>query len=272
MTQPLQRKTTPLTGFGDGLTIMIRNLLKLKHKPGQIIAELIVPVVMVLLFGYVFGSAIAIENGSSYLEYLMPGLLVMGAVLGALSSLTAIARDNGLGVMDRFRSMPMERWSVPFGQTAATLVIGVVGLVTMSVVGLIFGWRAHNGLVPALGAFGLILLLYYAVSWLGAVLGSLVDNEETAARLMMLALPLVMISNVFVPTGGMPSALRALADWNPVSAAVTACRELFGNPGAPSGDLAWPMANPVPATIGASALILLVCVPLAVYRFQKEAS
>ncbi|WP_166354558.1 ABC transporter permease [Phytoactinopolyspora limicola] len=271
MTQTLPRASTLASGLADGVTVMNRNLRKLRHKPGQIIAELTVPVMMVLLFGYIFGSAIAIDGGDNYIEYLMPGLLVMGAALGALSTLTAIARDNSLGVMDRLRSMPMARWAVTFGQTAATLLIGIVGLVVMSAVGLIFGWRAHNGIGPTLGAFGLILLFYYAVSWLGALLGSLVDTEETATRLMTLALPIVMISNVFVPTAGMPKALQVVADWNPVSAAVTACRDLFGNPGVPFGDTTWPIANPVLATVGSALVILAICIPLAVMRFQKNA-
>ncbi|HXV92427.1 MAG TPA: ABC transporter permease [Pseudonocardia sp.] len=270
MSVDVRRRSALAIGAADGWTVMVRNLLKLRHKPGQVVAELAVPVVMVLLFGYVFGSAIAIGDDGNYIEYLMPGLLVMGAVLAALGTLTSIAKDNGLGVMDRFRSMPMARWAVPFGQTAATFVLGIGGLVLMSAVGLAFGWRITGGVLPALAAFGLILLLSYAVSWLGAALGSFVGDEETAVRVMTLALPVVTISNVFVPTDGMPAALRVIADWNPISAAVGAVRELFGNPGAPTAPAAWPLANPEIATVGWSLLLLLVCVPLAVRRFQKD--
>ena len=258
-----------LQGVADGYTVMLRSLWRLKHKPGQIVAELLVPIVMVLLFGYVFGSAIEVDG--VYIEFLMPGLLVMWAVLGALSSLTAIARDNGLGVMDRFRSMPMARWAVPFGHTAATLVLGTIGLVVMAGVGLLFGWRMNEGPVRALAAFGIILLLHHAVAWLGALLGSLVPDEETAAKAMMLALPLVMLSNLFVPTDGMPAALRAIADWNPVSAAAMAARGLFGNPGVAAHPQApWPLAHPELAAIGSALALLAVCIPLAVRRFDRN--
>lgn len=255
-------------GLSDGITIMIRNLLKLKHQPGQIVATFAFPLVSVVLFGYVFGSAIPIPGGGNYREYLMPGLFVMGTVFGVMGSLTVIAKDNGLGVMDRFRSMPMARSAVPFGQTAADLIIAAGSLLIMAVCGLLFGWRAHNGVGATLGAFGLLLLLQYAVSWLGVFLGSLAKNEETAARIGPLVMPVTMISNVFVPTDGMPAVLQVIADWNPVSAATAACRELFGNPGIPSGDLAWPLAHPVLATVGWSVLLLLLFVPLSVHRFR----
>ncbi|PRX51141.1 ABC-2 type transport system permease protein [Prauserella shujinwangii] len=255
-------------GLADGLTVAGRNLLKLRHQPGQIVATFAFPLVSVVLFGYVFGSAIPIPGGGNYREYLMPGLFVMGTVFGLVGSLTVIAKDNGLGVMDRFRSMPMARSAVPFGQTASDLVVAAGSLAVMAGCGLLFGWRAHHGVGATLGAFGLLLLLQYAVSWVGVFLGSLVRNEETAARIAPLVMPVTMISNVFVPTEGMPTVLRVIADWNPVSAAAVACRELFGNPGLPTGDLAWPIEHPVLATVGWSALLLVIFVPLAVRRFR----
>ncbi|WP_216216359.1 ABC transporter permease [Amycolatopsis aidingensis] len=258
-----------LAALGDGLTVLQRNLLKFKHQPGQIVATFAFPLISVILFGYVFGSAIPISGGVDYREYLMPGLFVMGTVFGLVGSLTVIAKDNGLGVMDRFRSMPMSRIAVPFGQTAADLLIAAGSLLVMAGCGLLFGWRAHNGLGATLGAFGLLLLLQYAVSWIGVYFGSLVKDEETAAKISPLVMPVTMISNVFVPTEGMPAILRTIADWNPVSAATMACRELFGNmPALPPGEAAWPMANPVLATVGWSVLLLLIFVPLAVRRFR----
>lgn len=256
------------TGLSDGLAVMSRNLLKLKHQPGQIAATFAFPLVSVVLFGYVFGSAIPIPGGGNYREYLMPGLFVMGTVFGLMGSLTVIAKDNGLGVMDRYRSMPMARSAVPFGQTAADLIVAAGSLAVMALCGLLFGWRAHNGIGATLGAFGLLLLLQYAVSWVGVFLGSLAKNEETAARIGPLIMPVTMISNIFVPTDGMPAILQAIADWNPVSAATAACRELFGNPGLPAGDLSWPIANPVLATAGWCVLLLVIFVPLSIRRFR----
>ncbi len=257
-------------GLSDGMTIFLRNLLKLKHQPEQIVATFAFPLMSVILFGYVFGSAIPIPGGGNYREYLMPGLFVMSSVMGVMGSLMVIAKDNSLGVMDRFRSMPMARSAVPFGQTAADLVIAAGSLTIMAVCGLFFGWRAHNGIAATLAGFGLVLLLQYAVSWVGVFLGSLAKNEETAARIGPLIMPLTMISNVFVPTDGMPTVLRAIADWNPVSAATASCRELFGNPGLPvSSDAAWPLHHPVLTTVGWCAFLLAVFVPLSIRRFRN---
>lgn len=274
MTQSIDHPTTPGTptwrsALADGMAILTRNLLKLKHQPGQIAATFAFPLVSVVLFGYVFGSAIPIPGGGNYREYLMPGLFVMSSVFGVMSSLMVIAKDNGLGVMDRYRSMPMARSAVPFGQTAADLVIGAGGLAVMAGCGLLFGWKAHNGVLATLAGFGIILLLQYAVSWVGVYHGSLAKNEETAARIGPLIMPITMISNIFVPTDGMPAVLQTIADWNPVSAATAACRDLFGNPGLPlSEDAAWPLQHPVLATVGWCVVLLAVFVPLAVRRFR----
>ncbi|WP_024874620.1 ABC transporter permease [Saccharomonospora piscinae] len=276
MTTPTTASTAPATGTGslragisDGLTIFQRNLLKLKHQPSQIVMTFTFPLVSVILFGYVFGSAIPIPGGGDYREYLMPGLFVMSSVFGVMGSLTVIAKDNGLGVMDRYRSMPMARSAVPFGQTAADLVIALGGLVIMALVGLLFGWRTHNGLGATLAGFGIVLLLQYAVSWVGVYLGALAKNEETAARIGPLIMPITMISNIFVPTNGMPTVLQVIADWNPISAATAACRQLFGNPGPPVGpDAAWPLQHPVVAVVGWCVLLLVVFVPLSIRRFR----
>lgn len=148
------------------------------------------------------------------------------------------------------------------------LVTAAATLAIMSVCGLLVGWRVHNGVGQTLTAFGLLLLLQYAVSWVGVYLGIVVKDIQVAARLGPLIMPVTMISNVFVPTDAMPTVLRVVADWNPVSGAVAACRLLFGNPGIPVGDVAWPIAHPVAATVGWSLLLLVIFVPLAVRRFQ----
>ncbi|GLW11901.1 transport permease protein [Microtetraspora sp. NBRC 13810] len=261
--------TTIRHGLGDGAMIVHRNLLQLRHSPGAIAGAVMFPLAFVVLFGYVFGSAIPVGQGANYREYLMPGLFVMGIVMGVTASMIEVAGDTGLGVMDRLRSMPIARSAVPFGQTGSDLIVATATLVLMAATGLLVGWRAHNGIAATAAAFGLLLLLQYAMSWIAIYLGTLVKNKETAAKLGPLTMPLTMISNVFVPIDGMPAVLRFLAEWNPVSAAVTACRELFGNPGVPTGDATWPLAHPVLATLAWCAFILAVFVPLSIRRFAR---
>lgn len=254
----------------DGWTIARRDLAHLRYEPGQLVGALLFPAIMVVLFGYVFGSAIPVPGGGDYRDYLMPGLFVMTSVTAVMATLNIVAADISRGVMDRFRSMPMARSAVPFGQTGAYAVQATAGFVVMAAMGVVVGWRAHRGLLAAVAAFALLLLFAYALAWAGVYLGLLVRNEETADQLVPLVFPVTMVSNTFVPTAGMPVWLRTIADWNPVSAAVAACRDLFGNAGAAATSTAWPLEHPVAATLGWSVLLLAVFVPLAVARYARS--
>jgi ABC-2 type transport system permease protein len=252
----------------DGVTLVWRNLVQLKSQPGELVAALIFPAIMIVLFGYVFGSAIKVPGGGDYREFLMPGLFAMTTFTSLMTTLLAVATDASKGVMDRFRSMPMARSAVPFGQVGGDIVIGIAGMVILVGCGFAVGWRIHHGVMSALAAFGLLLLLRYALSWAGVFLGLLVKNEETADQMLPLIFPVSMLSNSFVPTAGMPAWLRTVSDWNPVSALVAACRGLFGNPGVPSGHVALPLQHPVAATLLWSAALLAIFVPLSVRRYR----
>jgi ABC-2 type transport system permease protein len=208
-----------------------------------------------------------VPGGGSYREYLMPGLFAMTSVIGLLPSALMVSKDVAEGVVDRFRSMPMARSAVPFGRTLADLLTGSIGLAIMVTIGLLAGWRAHEGIASAAAAFGLVTLLRYSLSWGGVFMG-LSMRPETVDSVVPLVFPVTMISNSFVPTAGMPGWLRATADWNPVSALVAACRQLFGNPGAAAAHASWPLQHPITATIGWSLLLLAVFVPLATRPYQ----
>lgn len=271
----LQVPDAPVTTLGrlrwtlaDGWTVVRRNLTQLRYSPGQLVGALVFPAIMVVLFGYVFGSAIPVPGGGNYREYLMPGLFVMASVTAVMSTMTVVATDIGRGVMDRFRSMPMARSAVPFGQSGVDVIVGAADLVVMAAIGLVVGWRIHEGVARAVAAFALLLLFRYAITWVGVFLGMLVRNEETADQYVPLIFPVTMVSNAFVPTSGMPAWLRAIADWNPVSAVVAACRKLFGNVAVSTEHLAWPLAHPVTATLAWSLLLLAIFVPLTIHRFR----
>ncbi|MEU9086108.1 ABC transporter permease [Streptomyces sp. NPDC048357] len=253
----------------DGWTLTQRNLLRLRHEPGTLLTILLMPTVFVVLFGFVFGSAIGIPGSGNYREYMMPGMFVLGTGTALSSAMVDVAMDQSRGVMDRLRSMPTNRVSVPLGQSGAEALIGVYGLVVMMVYGLIVGWRAHNGIAKALAAIGLLLLLRYTLAWVGTYLGLAIRNASTAANLAPLTLPLTMVSNAFVPTDGMPTWLRVICEWNPLSALATATRTLFGNPGTPGPDAAWPLTHPVTATLLWAGVLLLIFVPLSARRFAK---
>jgi ABC-2 type transport system permease protein len=251
----------------DGWTITRREFGHVRREPGQLIGVVVFPGLMVLLFGYVFGSAIKVPGGGNYREYLLPGLFAMTAVAGVMVSALLVSKDVAEGVMDRFRSMPMARSAVPFGRTAADLLASMIGIAIMAGIGLLVGWRAYNGVASTLAAFALVLLLRYAVSWVGVYVGMSV-TPQTADSLVPLVFPVTMISNSFVPTAGMPPWLRLIADWNPISGLVAACRGLFGNPTVVTAHASFPLRHPVAMTIGWSLLILLIFVPLSTWRYR----
>jgi ABC-2 type transport system permease protein len=252
----------------DGWTLTRREFSQLRHQPGELAATVILPGVLVVLFGYVFGSAIQVPGGGNYRAYLMPGLFAMSAITGVMAGALAVSKDIAEGVMDRFRSMPVARSAVPFGRTAADLATSVPGVLVMVGVGLVVGWRMNDGPLAALAGFGLILLLRYALSWIGTFIGLLV-RPEVADNLVPLVFPVSMLSNSFVPTGGMPAWLRVIADWNPVSGLVAACRELFGNPTALGADPGFPLRHPIAVTLAWSVAILAVFVPLTTLRYRR---
>jgi ABC-2 type transport system permease protein len=250
----------------DGAAAAERVLTKLRHDPTAIALTLGAPVIMVVLFGYIFGSAITAPGGD-YRAYLIPGLL---ATIGTniVPSMVTMARDSSRGVVDRFRSLPISRTAVPFGQAAATVIYGMASFVLMALCGLAVGWRVERGPGYALAALALLAAFQFAATWIGMYLGIVLGSEQAAGQASILIFPVTTLSNVFVPTSGMPAWLRAIADWNPVSALAAALRTLLGNPGAPANG-AWPLEHPVPATLAWTALLLAIFVPLCTRRLAR---
>ena len=254
----------------DVWALTLRVLWYYKNSPGLIFVSLAAPLAMLVVFGYVFGSAIAAPGGESYRSYLMPGLYVLIAVNAVMPSMIGAARDLERGMTDRLRTMPISRGATLLGQAFADLFVSAVVLAAMIGVGLAVGWRAHDGLGRAAAAFCLLLLLRFCLIWLGFFLGLLCGREEIAAQAGILVFPIGMVSNVFVPTAGMPGWLRAIAEWNPVSCAAAACRTLFGDNAGAAATSPWTLVHPVAATLGWCAVLLLVFVPLAVRTFSRH--
>lgn len=266
--QPLSAATRAWWAVSDGLAAAERLLTKLRHDRTAVAMTLGAPVMLVLVFGYIFGSAISVPGRESYRAFLVPGLFVMIAA-NIVPSMVSMARDNSRGVVERFRSLPITRAAVPFGQATATAVYGLLNFVLMGLCGLAVGWRIERGAIDAFTALGLLVAFLVAMTWVGMYLGLLVGREETAAQASILILPVTGLSNVFVPTSGMPAWLRVIADWNPVSALAAATRHLFGNPAAPANG-AWPLEHPVAASLAWTAALLAVFVPLTTARYARR--
>ncbi|CAN5273104.1 ABC transporter permease [soil metagenome] len=256
----------------DVLVVARRNLIKIKRVPDLLVFTLLSPIMFVLLFAYVFGSAIPIE-GINYREFLMGGIFAQTVIFGATITGAGLAEDMQKGIIDRFRSLPMSRSAVLTGRTASDVVNNVLVLIVMSVTGLIIGWRINSGVLEALGGFAVLLLFAYAVSWMMAFVGLLVPSPEVVNNASFIAIfPLTFIANTFVPTDNFPAALRTFADWNPVSSVTLAARQGFGNvpEGFPIPDV-WALQNPVLYTIIWVVIILAVFIPLANMQYQRAA-
>ncbi|MFJ8183327.1 ABC transporter permease [Streptomyces sp. NPDC096105] len=243
--------------------------------PEVVIFGLIQPIMFVVLFSYVFGGSLDIGGSTSpqvYREFLMAGIFAQTVTFATAGAGAGIAEDMHKGLIDRFRSLPMARGAVLTGRTLADMVQTALTLLVLAVVALLVGWRTHTGIGEVLGAFGLLLLTGYAFTWIGAVIGLSVRTPEAATSGGLVWLfPVTFVSNAFVDSSNMTPWLRHIADWNPFSATVQACRELFGNPGVSTSD-AWPMQHPVWASVIYSVLIIVVFRTLAVRRYRSAAA
>jgi ABC transporter DrrB family efflux protein len=255
--------------FADTWTVTLRYLTHLRRAPERIAIGLAFPIISILLFGYVFGSAIPMPGNGNYNEYLIPGMFVQAMVFGIAGQSVAVAADVARGIGDRFRSMPMSPVAVVSGQTGAEVIYATLDLVVMAVCGLVVGWRFHGSVGEMLAAFGLLLMLRFAATWIGLYLGLIVRGPEGAGTLTPLLFPVIMISNAFVPTDSMPTWLRVVAEWNPVSATVGAIRQLFHNPTLTSADASWPMRHPVLMAVVWPIVLTAIFLPLAVRRYQR---
>ncbi|MFC6011710.1 ABC transporter permease [Nocardia lasii] len=259
----------------DSLTIAKRNVIKIKRVPDVLIFTTMSPIMFVLLFAYVFGSAIQVPGTEGgYREFLIAGIFVQTVVFGASFTGAGLADDMQKGIIDRFRSLPMAPSSVLIGRTVSDVVINVVSLVVMSLTGLVVGWRIRGSFIDAVLAYVLMLLFAYALSWMMAVVGLLVRTPEVFNNAsFMVIFPLTFVSNAFVPINNLPTPLRIFAEWNPMSAVTEAVRQLFGNTSALAPtSTAWSMQHPVATSLIWIVVILIVFVPLAQIQYKKSVS
>ncbi|HVN12530.1 MAG TPA: ABC transporter permease [Kineosporiaceae bacterium] len=259
--------------LGDGAVVAKRNLIKVKRVPDLLVFTTLSPIMFVLLFAFVFGSAIPIP-GVNYREFLMAGIFAQTVVFGSTITGYSLAEDLQKGIIDRFRSLPMSQSAVLVGRTTADVANNVIVLVVMSITGLLVGWRIRTSILEALGAYVLLLLFAYAFSWVMAYVGLAVRAPEVVNNASFIVIfPLTFIANTFVPTTNFPPVLKAFADWNPISSVTYAARTLFGNlpAGAPE-PTAWPLQHAVPYVLLWVVGILVVFVPLAVRQYRRAAS
>lgn len=261
--------------FSDTMTIARRNVIKIKRVPDLLVFTTLQPIMFILLFGYVFGSLAGPGANADYREFLMAGIFAQTIIFGATLTGWGMAEDMQKGVIDRFRTLPMHPGAVLFGRTLSDLIINVLVLVVMSVTGLVVGWRIRD-LGGALVVYALMLLFAYAFSWIMAFVGLAVRTPEIVNNASFIVIfPLTFIASTFAPAENMPSALKAVAGWNPVSTLAHSAREGFGNPTSlppkPESvvEYTWALQHSQIYTVGWSLLLLAIFVPLAIRMYQR---
>jgi ABC-2 type transport system permease protein len=256
--------------FADSWTVARRHLMHIRYMPDKLLDVTIQPIMFVVLFAYVFGSAIVVPGGN-YKSFLMPGIYAQNMMFASMPIMAALVQDMQRGVIDRFRSLPMSRAAVLIGHAGASFLESMLGLVIMIACGLLVGWRPELGVASTLSGIGLLMLFAFAMTSVGTFLGLVVKSVEAAQSFGFIVMfPLTFVANTFVPTAGMPVWLRSVANWNPVSAVVQAVRMLFGNlPAGSHGGPTWPLVHPVLTTLIFACVLIAVFMPLAVWRFRR---
>ncbi|MFF8914939.1 ABC transporter permease [Streptomyces sp. NPDC015032] len=249
----------------DSWTMTRRELAHWARQPVRIVVGLVFPVMLLLMFNYLVGGGQGVDGDNT--EFLVPGMLALTMAFGLESTMLAVTQDLNKGVIDRFRALPMVSGSVLVGRSAADMLQSAAALAVMAGVGYAVGWRWHHGPAAVLGAAGLLLLLRFAMLWIGIHLALVAGKPELVQAVQILVWPVGFLSNVFAAPESMPGWLGAVVEWNPMSATATAVRRLFGNPGAAGGTwasdhaellaVAWPLA------------LTAVFFPLAVRRFAR---
>jgi ABC-2 type transport system permease protein/oleandomycin transport system permease protein len=246
----------------DTLVIAERNLVRLPRQPELLLAFTVQPIMFVLLFRYVFGGAIE-TPGYSYVDYLIPGIIVQNIAFGGFVTALGLNEDMHKGLIDRFRSLPMARPAVLGGRTLSDVVTNALSATILVITGLIIGFSFHTSVGEALLGALLLLVFGYAFSWVFAFLGLLVSSPEAANSVGFIAVfPLTFISSAFVPVQSMPEVLRGFAEVNPFTIVVDAMRSLWL--GAPPGNNVW-------GAFAWSLAIVALFAPLAVARYRRAA-
>jgi ABC-2 type transport system permease protein len=258
--KPLQRPKI-YWAFSDSMVLIKRSMLHIIKNMDQLLSVAFMPIMFLLLFRYVFGGAID-TGGTTYVNFLIAGILVQTAAFGATYTAIGVATDLQRGIIDRFRSLPMFNSAVLIGHTVSDLVRNTISAIIMVLVGLLVGFRPEASALDWLLVFAILMLFTFAFSWLSAILGLLAKTIEGVQWLtFVLVFPLTFASSAFAPTESMPGWLQAFVNNQPVTHVIDAIRALLV--GEPIGNAGW-------LAIVWCVGIIIVSIPLASYIFRRR--
>ncbi|NMO52453.1 ABC transporter permease [Actinoplanes sp. TBRC 11911] len=224
-----------------------RAMLKIKHVPEQLFDVTAFPIIMTLMFTYLFGGALA-GSTREYLQFFLPGIMVTSVVMITMYTGVGLNTDIEKGVFDRFRTLPVWRPAALVGMIFGDVLRYILAAATIMVVGLILGFRPAGGLMGVLAGIALLVVFSFAFSWIWTMFGLFLRSEKSVMGVSMLVLfPLTFLSNVFVEPSTMPGWLQAFVEVNPISHLVTAIRSIMAG--------SWDMGAVMWTLIASAALV-----------------
>jgi ABC-2 type transport system permease protein len=251
----------PASAASAALSFGWRGMLKVKHVPEQLLDVTITPVMFVLMFTYLFGGAIAGSTGE-YLDYILPGLLVMSVLFNTVYSGISVNTDLTKGVVDRFRTLPIWRPAPLVGALLGDSVRYLVGGTVIIVLGYVLGFRADAGMGGVLAALAFTIIFAFALSWIFTTLGLIMRSPNAVMNAGFMAIfPLTFLSNVFVEPDTLPSALEAFVNVNPISILADVSRG-FMHGGVDGADIA--------IVLGVAAALTAVFMPLTTHLYRTR--
>ncbi|MGP4043262.1 ABC transporter permease [Streptomyces sp. 2A115] len=243
------------------LTFGWRAVLKIKHVPEQLFDVTAFPIMMVLMYTYLFGGALA-GSPSEYIQYLLPGILVMSVVMITMYTGLSVNIDIEKGVFDRFRSLPIWRPSTLVGYLLGDALRYTMASIVMLAVGLIMGFRPDGGFPGVVAGVVLLIIFSFAFSWVWTVFGLLLRTEKAVMSVsMMILFPLTFLSDIFVRPETMPGWLQAFVNNNPITHLSSAVRGLMDGSW-PSTEIAW--------SLGWSGLFVVVFGSLTMRLYNRK--
>ncbi|WP_330348917.1 ABC transporter permease [Streptomyces sp. NBC_00582] len=249
------------SAWSTSLTFGWRAILKIKHVPEQLFDVTAFPIMMVLMYTYLFGGALA-GSPQEYIQFLLPGILVMSVVMITMYTGVSVNTDIEKGVFDRFRSLPIWRPATMVGYLLGDALRYTIASVVMLTVGLVLGYRPDGGVGGVLAGIALLVVFSFAFSWIWTMFGLLLRTEKSVMGVsMMVIFPLTFLSNVFVDPHTMPGWLQAFVNNSPVTHLATAVRGLMAGDW-PGAEIAW--------SLGWAALFVLVFGPITMRLYNRK--
>lgn len=249
-------------------TVAARRLRRLRRAPGRLVGIIMNPIIVLVAFGYLLGDSVVAPGNGDYTEYIFAGGLMQVGLAGITPTAVAVALDLRSGLVDRMRSLPISRATVLIGNSIADWIMGLLGIAVVTLAGLVLGWRPHADPLSVLAGFAVAAVFIYAMVWVGIMLGLLWRNLETIESFGgLIAVLFSFLSTGFMSPEKMPALVRPIAEWNPVSAVVTAVRQLWDNPQNVSGFAATHSALVVVLSLTA---VLLVTGVVSIRRYRTS--